>query len=351
MLSLVPETFVGPLPRLVEITQAICREMAASFSEAAQAALPPWREPQVMLSRWMPAELLEESVSPPTEHQTTGTHDGCMMDQQQGSLQGVSSLHSTTASHCSSSDPATATTLPTPLPSVELACGPSLPPLLSEPSMSVSLAAPLGQGEEHASSPQLSPMSLRVEIKSLQKSDPTPSKQGSLVPCPAISSSEDHTYSCSSFDKLQGDLSSPPAETGMPCPSGPASLNEEPRTTSAPSHTHDPAAQLMPLHSMELACPSQPSDSSSSVLTSVVGAAQPFLTAPEATTHVFLEAPGATFQAQAPTKAGARRSVHLHAVDASMLPTSAPEASKRSEVPRGLRTWLRSLRARLCLAA
>lgn len=110
MLSEVPGTFVGPVSQLERVVRVLCREMAASF-KAAGMELPPWREPQVMLSRWMP-QLQEAPVSSPTQHQPA----------------------------------AAAQPQPTPLPSVELACGAPLPAPFPEPSGYPAAA----EGEESA---------------------------------------------------------------------------------------------------------------------------------------------------------------------------------------------------------
>lgn len=66
VLSMIPEEYVGPLHRLADLVQLLCREMASSFSSSGR-VLPPWRHYQSMVSRWRPKthtdELLIESLS------------------------------------------------------------------------------------------------------------------------------------------------------------------------------------------------------------------------------------------------------------------------------------------------
>ena len=53
LLASIPPVFVGCAARVASLTEALCAEMAAAFA-ARGVALPPWRRPAAMLTKWRP---------------------------------------------------------------------------------------------------------------------------------------------------------------------------------------------------------------------------------------------------------------------------------------------------------
>ena len=69
LLGQLPPHFVGPLDRLVDVVHALCEAARESFEENGL-ALPVWRQPRGMLSKWLSSDLqtvdLSEDLFPPS---------------------------------------------------------------------------------------------------------------------------------------------------------------------------------------------------------------------------------------------------------------------------------------------
>ena len=64
VLAAAPADFVGTEERISPIVELVCVEMGAAFSTTGT-ALPPWRQPASMLSKWRPRRSEEAVVGPP----------------------------------------------------------------------------------------------------------------------------------------------------------------------------------------------------------------------------------------------------------------------------------------------
>ncbi|CAD7705040.1 unnamed protein product [Ostreobium quekettii] len=66
----IPEEYAGPVHRLGDLVQLLCKEMASSFSSMGT-TLPPWRCQRSMISRWRPKvyrdERLDSAAGRPSE--------------------------------------------------------------------------------------------------------------------------------------------------------------------------------------------------------------------------------------------------------------------------------------------
>ena len=72
VLGTVPEAFVGTLPRLTALVEAMCEQMAVAFGDTGM-SVPPWRQVRSLMSKWqLPAEAAGGRDSPPMYTQTFG---------------------------------------------------------------------------------------------------------------------------------------------------------------------------------------------------------------------------------------------------------------------------------------
>ena len=66
VLAAVPAVFVGPAARLARLVRLAADALAAAFASADQ-ALPPWRAPAALVSKWLPVRSVDAAVRPPPD--------------------------------------------------------------------------------------------------------------------------------------------------------------------------------------------------------------------------------------------------------------------------------------------